>query len=75
MKNIQNFLAAIIFFLLFLSFPTYGQNALQNRFDMELTQFRRDRDKIHIEGTIFLKGITVSASNQLTITPEVRSAG
>ena len=73
MKNIRHFLAAIVFFLLFLSLPAYGQDNLLNCFDMKLNQVRRDRDKLLIEGTILLEGMRVSSNNQLTVTPVIRA--
>ena len=74
MKNSPIFLAIMVFFLLFLSLPTYGQSLLQNRFDMELTQARRDNDNFLLEGTVLVDGVQVSAKNQLTVAPVIRAA-
>ena len=74
MKYTRNFLAVTVFVLLFLSPPIYGQSTLRDCFDMELTLFKRDRDRVLVEGNILLRNMKIAASNQLMITPELRAA-
>ena len=73
MKNFQHFLAATVFFLLFLSLPAYSQSNLLNSFDMKLSKVQRERDRLLIEGTILLDSLRVSGTNQLTVTPIIRA--
>ena len=74
MKNIPIFLTVIVFFLFVPPLPTYGQGALQDCFDMKLTQVRKVSNDFFLEGTIFLDGVKVSSNNQLTIAPMMRTA-
>ncbi|GHT88634.1 hypothetical protein FACS189474_4220 [Bacteroidia bacterium] len=73
MKLKQYNIAAVILFLLSISFSGYSQSKLQNHIHVKSNQLRQSNNQLLVDWDILLNGVEVSSNNQLTLTPIIRA--